>query len=60
MRPEELETMTTALRELGLSYNETSELMSEATKEVRSLRSLWGKPNAEDRKALGLSNSGSL
>ena len=51
MRPEELETMITALRELGLSYNETSELMSEATKDVKSLRSLWGKPNAGGQKS---------
>ena len=50
MRPEELETIVIALRELGLSYDETVKLMSGVTKDVKSLRSLWGKPGAEGQK----------
>ncbi len=46
MRPEELQTMVTALRELGLSYDETVKLMSGVTKDVKSLKTLWGKPRA--------------
>ncbi|UCD26224.1 MAG: hypothetical protein JSV75_04820 [Candidatus Bathyarchaeota archaeon] len=51
LKPEELETMVTTLRELSLSYNETTKLMSEAAKDVKSLRSLWGKPNAGGQKS---------
>lgn len=50
LRPEELETIVMALRELGLSYDETVKLMSEITKDAKSLRSLWGKPSAEGQK----------
>ena len=51
LKPEELETMVTTLRELGLSYNETTKLMSEAEKDVKSLRSLWGKPGTGGQKS---------
>ena len=51
LRPEELEKMVITLRELGLSYNETTKLMSEAAKDAKSLRSLWGKPNAGGQKS---------
>ncbi|MCW4001756.1 MAG: hypothetical protein NWE97_01010 [Candidatus Bathyarchaeota archaeon] len=51
MKPEEIETMVTTLRELSLSYNETTKLMSEAAKDVKSLRSLWGEPNAGGQKS---------
>jgi hypothetical protein len=50
LKPEELETIVMALRELGLSYDETVKLMSEVTKDEKSLRSLWGKPSAEGQK----------
>jgi len=50
LRPEELETIVIALRELGLSYDETVKLMSGFTKDARSLRSLWGKPGAGGQK----------
>ena len=50
MKPEDLETIVIALRELGLSYGETVKLMSEVTKDVKSLRSLWGKPSAGEQK----------
>lgn len=54
MRPEELEAIVAALRELGLSYEETVKLMSEVTKDAKTLRSLWGKPSAGGRKRSGL------
>ena len=44
MKPEELETIVSALRELGLSYEETAMLMKEVTKDTKSLGLLWGKP----------------
>ena len=50
LRPEELETIVIALRELGLSYDETVKLMSGVTKDAKSLRSLWGKPSAGGQK----------
>ena len=50
MKPEELETLVIALRELGLSYDETARLMSRVTKDEKSLRSLWGKPSAGGQK----------
>jgi hypothetical protein len=50
LRPEELEAIATALRELGLSYKETVRLMSEVMIEAKSLRSLWGKPSAGGQK----------
>jgi hypothetical protein len=53
VRPEELETIVAALRELGLSYEETVKL-SEVTKDAKTLRSLWGKPSAGGRKRSGL------
>jgi hypothetical protein len=51
LKPEELETIVIALRELGLSYGETVKLMSEVTKDVKSLKSLWGKPSAGGQKS---------
>lgn len=50
MRPEELEAITAALRQLGMSYEETVRLMSEVTIDAKSLRSLWGKPGASGQK----------
>ena len=50
MRPEELEATVIALRELGLSYDETVKLMSGVTKDAKSLRSLWGKPSVRGQK----------
>ncbi len=50
MRPEELETLAIALRELGLSYDETVRLLAGVTKDVKSLRSLWGKLGAGGQK----------
>jgi len=50
LRPEELETIVTALRELGLSYGETAKLMSRFAENAKSLRSLWGEPSARGEK----------
>ncbi len=50
LRPEEFETIVIALRELGLSYNETVKLLSGVTKDVKSLRTLWGKPGVGGQK----------
>ena len=50
VRPEELETIVTAVRELGLSYNETAKLMSGVAKDAKTLGSLWGKPGAGGQK----------
>ena len=41
---EDLETIVVALRELGISYQETVNLLSGITKDVKSLRVMWGKP----------------
>jgi hypothetical protein len=54
LRPDELETIVIALRELGLSYDETVKLMSGVTKDTKSLKSLWGKPSAGGQKNSGL------
>ncbi len=50
MKPEELETIVTVSRELGLSHEETVKLMSEVTKDAKNLRPLLGKPDAGGRK----------
>jgi hypothetical protein len=36
-----LETIIVALRELGVSFEETVSLMSGVTKDVKSLRAMW-------------------
>jgi hypothetical protein len=50
LKPEELETLVIALRELDLSYDETVKLMSGVTKDVKSLRFLWGNPGGGGQK----------
>ena len=50
MKPEELETILIASRELGLSYEETVKLMSEVTEDAKNLRPLLGKPGGGGRK----------
>lgn len=50
LSPEELETLVRALRELGLSYEETIRLVSRVTKDVKSVRALWGKPSSGSQK----------
>ncbi len=51
LTPKELKTTAKALRELGLGYEETVKLMSEVTKDAKSLRPLWGKPDEEGQKS---------
>jgi len=46
LKPEELQTMVTTLRELGVSYEETAKLMKMVTEDTKALRPLWGKPSA--------------
>lgn len=50
LRPEELKTIVVALRELGLTYEEAVKLMSEVTKDTKSLRPIWGKPGEGGQK----------
>ena len=58
MKPEELETIVSALRELGLSYEETAKLMQEVTEDTKSLRLLWGKPGVGAQKSSQLTKLG--
>ena len=51
MKPEELETIVSALHELGLSYEETAKLMREVTEDTKSLGSLWGKPRTRAQRS---------
>lgn len=46
MRPEESQTIVSALREFGLSYEDAVKLVEEASKEAKSLKPLWGKSSA--------------
>jgi len=41
VEPRELKTTVTMLQELGLSYQETLEIMKGFTKDLRSTKSLW-------------------
>ena len=45
MKPEELETLTKALKELNESYADLLQSMSGTTKEVKAVRNLWRKGN---------------
>ena len=58
LKPEELETVVSALRELGLSYEETARLMKEVTEDTQSLRPLWGKPGVRAQKNSQLTKLG--
>jgi hypothetical protein len=58
LKPEELETVVSALRELGLSYEETARLMKEVTEDTQSLRPLWGKPGVRAQKSSQLTKLG--
>lgn len=54
MTPEDLEKAVTALRDLGLSFEETAKLMRGVTKDTKTLRILWGKPGAGGNNNSGL------
>jgi hypothetical protein len=43
LKPEELRTVVTALRELGLSREETANLLKGITKDVHALTPIWGR-----------------
>lgn len=59
MRREELKAIVDAMRELGVSYEEAVELVGEVTKDLKSLRPLWGKPGSRGgRKGSGLIKAG--
>ena len=58
MKPEELETIVSALRELGLSYEETAKLIKEVTNGVKSLGSLCGKPGTRAQRSSQLTKLG--
>lgn len=51
MRPEELKKVVPALREIGLSYEESVSLLRQANVDTKSLKSIWGKPNAGGHKS---------
>jgi hypothetical protein len=46
LKPEELETIVTTLRELGVSHGETAKLMKGVAEDAKSLVPLWGKSGA--------------
>jgi len=54
MEKRKIETVAFMLRELGLSYRETTNLMSEVTRELRLSRSLWKKENSSTLVKVGL------
>jgi hypothetical protein len=58
LKPEELESVVSALRELGLSYEETATLMKQITKDTKSLRPLWGKPGVGAQRSSQLTKLG--
>jgi len=58
LKPEELETIVSALRELGLSYEETAKLMKEVTNDTKSLGPLWGKPGTRAQRNSQLTKLG--
>jgi hypothetical protein len=58
LKPEELESVVSALSELGLSYEETVKLMKEIMEETKSLRLLWGKPGVGAKKSSQLTKLG--
>jgi len=45
-----MEAVVEALHELGVSYEEGIKLMSDTTKDLKCLKSLWGKPSVGARK----------
>lgn len=50
MKRDELEPVVKALHELGVSYEEGIKLMGDTTKDLKGLKSLWGKPSVGTRK----------
>jgi hypothetical protein len=58
VKREESEALVAALRELGVSYEEAVKLMRWTAEDLKSLRSLWGKPETGGRKGSRLIKAG--
>jgi len=54
VEPRELKSLVDVLRELGLSYEEITDVMNGVAKEVRSVRHLWKKGNSSWLVKIGL------
>jgi len=54
MKKEEIESVAPMLRELGLSYKETANVMSELTRELKLSKHLWKKNNGSSLVKVGL------
>jgi hypothetical protein len=54
MEKQKIKTVAFMLRELGLSYREATNLISEVTRELQSSRSLWKKKNNSTLVKVGL------
>jgi hypothetical protein len=54
MRKEEIESFAVMLRELGLSYRETAEVMRELTRELKLSKHLWKRNNGFKLVKVGL------
>jgi hypothetical protein len=54
MKKNEIEAMAVMLRELGLSYKETANVMSGLTRELRLSRHLWKRDNGSMLVKVGL------
>ncbi len=55
MKPDELKSTVEALRELGLSYKESVDVIQGVSDEIRSVRRLWKKESKSKLIKLGLS-----
>jgi hypothetical protein len=54
MKKDEIESVALMLRELGLSYKETANIMSELTRELQLSRHLWKRNNGSMLVKVGL------
>jgi len=54
VKPEELKSLAVVLRELGLSYEETLDVMRGVAKDLRSTRRLWKKGDKTRLTKIGL------
>lgn len=55
MKPDELKSTVEALKELGLSYKESVDVLQGVSDEIRSVRRLWRQENKSKLIKLGLS-----
>lgn len=54
MKKEEIESVVVMLRELGLSYKETANVMSEVVRELKLSKPLWKRNNGSTLVKVGL------